>query len=74
MENRSNYTYRYRAPLPERESGAFCDWTKRAATRKKKKKERREEKEKKKGEAEKFQLRCLVAFSASFVRENLATA
>ena len=38
------------------------------------KKERREEKEKKKAEAEKFQLRCLVAFSASFVRENLATA
>lgn len=73
MENRSNYTYRYRAPLPERESGAFCDWTKRAALQERKK-ERREEKEKKKAEAEKFQLRCLVAFSASFVRENLATA
>lgn len=62
MENRSNYTYRYRAPLPERESGAFCDWTKRAATRKKKRKKGR------KGEEEGRSRKIPVALSSSFFR------
>lgn len=64
MENRSNYAYRYRAPLPERESGAFCHWTKRAATRKKKRKKGR----KGEGEEEGRSRKIPVALSSSFFR------
>lgn len=65
MENRSNYTYRYRAPLPERESGAFCHWTKRATTRKKKRKKgRKGGEEEEEGRSRKIP----VALSSGFFR------